>query len=316
MHHRKKKQQKTAYLFPGQGSQWVGMGQDLYQTFPSARKLFDQADDILKFPLTQLCFQGPDAELKRTVNAQPAILTMSLACLSAIRETEMEARLGLPHFVAGHSMGEYTGLVAAGAMDFPAALCLVRERGRLMEEAGLKSPGGMLALLGLELATIEEICQASGAEIANINCPGQVVISGSPEALARARELVREQRGKAIPLEVSGAFHSSRMRRAMRKLTHLVAALKFHRPAIPIIANTTAQPVTSVRGVRQELCAQLCQCVKWQNSVEYMSQRGVETFVEIGPGEALGGMVRRTRPQAQVLSIKDVSSLTQVSQHG
>lgn len=308
-----RKARKVAYLFPGQGSQGVGMGKDLYNTFPQARAVFDQADQVLGFPLSQLCFKGPEEELRRTVNTQPAVLTVSIACLAAAREVGIEGRIGLPCFVAGHSLGEYTSLVAANVADFPQVLRLVQERGRLMEEASAREPGGMLAVLGLDIAQVEEVCQQSGAQIANINCPGQVILSGSPAALEKALQLVQEGGGKARPLEVSGAFHSSLMRRAMRKLVKSLVRLRWHRPEVPIVANTTAQPLTSLREVKRELGTQLCHCVQWQGSVEFMAQRGVSTFVELGPGQVLSGLVRRISPEAEVLTLRDVPSIEALS---
>lgn len=309
-----KKAKKAAYLFPGQGSQRVGMGRDLYHTFPSAKAVFDRADEILDYPLSTLCFEGPEAELRRTIHAQPAILTVSLACLQAAREAGLEETVSPPLFVAGHSLGEYTTLVAAGVSDFSDVLRLVQERGRLMEEASLSRPGGMMAVIGLEVEAVEEVCQGSGAQIANINCPKQVVISGTAEALEKAGQLAKEKKGKAVPLVVSGAFHSSFMRRAMRRLTKFIASLRFRRPSVPIVANTTATPLTSVRSVRTELSAQLCHCVQWQNSVEFMTSNGVSTFVEIGPGQVLSELVRRINPEVEMLSLKDVPSIEGMSQ--
>lgn len=300
---------KVAFVFPGQGSQWVGMGYDLYQTYPSARKVFERADEVLDFPISRLCFEGPEEELRRTINAQPAIMTVSLACLAAVRETELDSRFGLPLFVAGHSLGEYTALAASGVASFSTALRLVRERGRLMEEAAQHQPGGMLAVLGLDSKAVRQVCKVSGAQVANINCPGQIVISGDEESVAQALALVQEMGGKARTLEVSGAFHSSLMRRAMRRLIRILAALRFHRARVPIVANTTARPVYSPGEVRAELGQQLCHCVQWQKSVEYMADSGVDTFVELGPGQTLASLIRRIKPEAEVMSLRDVPSI-------
>jgi [acyl-carrier-protein] S-malonyltransferase len=303
---------KVALVFPGQGAQWVGMGYDLYQTYPSAKRVFERADDVLGFPMSQLCFEGPEEELRRTINAQPAIMTVSLACLAAVRETGVDARLWPPVFMAGHSLGEYTALAASGAMGLNQALNLVRERGRLMEEAARLKPGGMLAVLGLDAKAVRQVCKASGAQIANINCPGQIVISGDEEALGRAQAAVQERGGKVRPLDVSGAFHSSLMRRAMRRLARVLAALRFRRPRVPIVANTTGEAVCSSGQVRAELGQQLCHCVHWQKSVEYMASNGVDTFVEIGPGQTLTSLIRRIKPDAEAVSLRDVSSIEEM----
>jgi [acyl-carrier-protein] S-malonyltransferase len=286
------------------------MGKDLYETFPSARHVFDEADESLGFDLSRLCFEGPEDKLRQTVYAQPAILTTSLACLEAAREMGLESYLGKPAYVAGHSLGEYTSLVTAGVLDLPEAVSLVRERGRLMQKASRQERGGMLAILGLDPEVVAEVCECSGTEIANLNCPGQVVISGTPEALAEARELAQERGARrVVALDVCGPFHSSVMRRALRALGLIISSLRFHHPKVPIVGNASAQPLTRSHAVKNELREQLCCPVRWQESVNFMVGKGVNTFVELGPGKVLSGMIERTAPQVRTINISDLASL-------
>ena len=300
----KKKLSNVAYVFPGQGSQWVGMGRDIYNNSEAARAVFDEADEVLGFPLSRLCFEGPEEELKRTVNAQPAILTTSIACLKASEAVKGMKKVGNPGFVAGHSLGEYTALVAADVLDFSQAVTLVRERGRLMEKAGKKQAGGMLAIIGLEQAILEEICLASGAQIANINSSEQIVISGSKKSLAYAAELAQDQGARrVVPLLVSGAFHSGLMEPASQDMAEAINQENFNEPSIPIIANITAQPLTTAEEIKSELISQLCGCVDWRGSVNYMADTGIKTFVEIGPGQVLSGLIRRINPELQTINI-------------
>ncbi len=298
---------RVAYVFPGQGSQGRGMGYELYRSSAAARAVFDEADTVLGFPLSRLCFEGPDAELGLTINSQPAILTVSLACLRAAAEAGRWQGASMPDFVAGHSLGEYTALVVANVLDLAEAIRLVRERGRLMQEAGERQPGGMAAIMGLDEASLEEVCQEAGTQIANINCSGQIVISGAHEALVRAMDLCRVRGARrTIPLQVSGAFHSPLMRPALEGMTEIVSTLGLRRPAVPIVANTTAQPITDAEAVKAELLGQLCGCVQWQRSIEYMVAAGVSTFVEIGPGQVLTGLIRRIDKDVQTVNIGDV----------
>jgi [acyl-carrier-protein] S-malonyltransferase len=305
--------EEVAFVFPGQGSQYVGMGRDLYETFPEAKAVFDEADRILGFPLSRLCFEGPREELDDTFNTQPAIFAMSVACLEALRGRSSV----VPLFVAGHSLGEYSALVASGALDFADGLYLVRERGRVMKEAGELNPGAMAAIIGLDAGTVEEICQeasiqcpASSVQVANYNSPGQVVISGHKEALERALELAREQGARrVIPLAVSIASHSPLMRPAAQAFAPAVAQVDFHPPQVPVVANVTARPIATVAEIREELVRQLTSTVRWVESVQYLIAEGVTTFVEIGPKDVLTGLIRRIDESVQVLNVPDVASI-------
>jgi [acyl-carrier-protein] S-malonyltransferase len=296
---------KVAYLFPGQGSQRVGMGRELYENSPAARAVFEETDSVLGFPLTKLCFEGPEDALRQTENAQPAILAVSLAHLRA--NPELEARL--PVFVAGHSLGEYTALVAAGVLDFADALRLARERGRLMQEAGRQNPGGMVAIIGLDEASVDEVCQSAETRIANLNCPGQIVVSGAASNVARAAELAKAKGARsAMPLQVSGAFHTALMQPAAEGMAQVVSSLHFRDAVVPVVANTTARPITDGEALKAELLDQLCHCVRWQNSVEYMIGEGVTTFVEIGPGQVLTGLTKRISREVDLVNTESKRS--------
>jgi [acyl-carrier-protein] S-malonyltransferase len=296
--------QKTAFVFPGQGAQWVGMGQYLYEAIPQAKEVFEEADDALDFHLSHLCFEGPDEELSATVNAQPAILTVSVACLRAA--SELAGELVSPAFVAGHSLGEYSALVAADVLDFADAVRLTRERGRLMHEAGLRTPGGMAAIIGLDDISMEEICQETGVQVANLNSPGQVVFSGPKGAVVRAIDLATAMGARyTIPLKVSGAFHSSLMQPAAAGMARAISGLEFRQPRVPIVVNCTAQPMTTTAEIKEELVDQISSCVQWQRSVEYMVDAGVSTFVEVGPGKVLSGLIKRITREAQIVNVGD-----------
>ena len=301
---------KIAYVFPGQGSQAVGMGLELLHSSHEARQVFEEADQALQFPLSRLCFEGPEQELRETIHTQPAMLTVSVAYLKATSELNGNIK---PDFVAGHSIGEYTALVAANVLSFADAVCLVRERGRLMQEAGKSKPGGMAAIIGMDEVSVEEICLESGAQIANINCPGQIVVSGSSEAIACSMDLA-QSRGAigVVPLEVSGAFHTPLMQPAVDGMAQAISRINFSPPEVPIVANSTAKPVTTIDEVKEELLQQLCQSVKWQASVEYMAGVGVSTFIEVGPGIVLTKLIKRIAKKAQVLNMSDLESIQEI----
>jgi len=288
------------------------MGLDLYHNFPAARAVFEEADEALGFPLSRLCFEGPEEELAQTVNAQPAILTASIACLKAA--SRVAGQIICPAFMAGHSLGEYTALVAAQVLDFMDAVRLTRERGRLMQEAGVRVPGGMAAILGLDEVSVEQVCQETGAEIANLNSPGQIVVSGTREAMVRAIDLARAMGARrAMPLNVSGAFHSHLMQPAAEGMTNVLSEMEFRHPSTPVVVNSTAQPATTADEVKEELLRQLCHCVQWQRSVEYMVDAGVCTFIEIGPGQVLSGLIKRISDESQILNVEDASSIRAMS---
>ncbi len=303
--------QNTAYVFPGQGSQWVGMGRYLYDAFPQARMAFEEADDALDFSLSRLCFEGPEEELSQTINAQPAILTVSVACLRAAAEAN--GGLVNPAFMAGHSLGEYSALVAAKVLDFADAVRLTRERGRLMHEAGQRTPGGMAAIIGLDEISMEEICQETGVQIANLNSPGQVVFSGPKEAIIRAVDLATAMGARyTIPLKVSGAFHSSLMEPAVEGMAQEISQLSFENPSVPIVVNCTAQPTITADEIKEELINQISSCVQWQRSVEYMVGAGVSTFIEVGPGKVLSGLIKRIDRNAQIFNMGDTGSISPI----
>jgi len=301
---------KIAWVFPGQGAQWVGMGRDLYDNSDSARTVFDQADDVLGYSLSKLCFEGPEDELRQTINAQPALVVASFACLRAARDVGGNSSFPAPAFVAGHSLGEYTALAAAGVFDFATAVHLAWERGRLMHEAGQACPGSMAAIIGMDEAPLAEVCRQTGTWMANINCPGQIVISGAIENLAQAMDLAKAKgAGRAIPLQVSGAFHTPLMQSAVDGMSEVIGSLSFQKPAISVIGNTTAEPIATAESAKSELLNQLCNPVQWQRSIEYMVNNGVTTFIEIGPGKVLTGLIKRINREVRTMNIGDLEAV-------
>ncbi|MCX5699666.1 MAG: ACP S-malonyltransferase [Candidatus Omnitrophica bacterium] len=306
----------VGYLFAGQGSQYVGMGKDLYDSFEQAKTIFEQADKVLGFSISELCFNGPPEELTKTGNCQPAILTVSIAAYEAFKAMHVipkamhviPAKAGIyasPSFMAGLSLGEYSALVAAGALNFQDAVYLVWRRGQFMEEAAARYPGKMLSVIGLDLAKVKEICAEVKAEVANINCPGQVVISGSVESISRARALAKEKGAKlAVELEVSGAFHSSLMQGASLKLAQELEKINISFPKFPVICNVTGKPVLTAQEIKQNLIQQVSTSVLWEDSMKFILSNGVNSFIEFGPGKVLKGLMRRIDSSAQVVNIE------------
>lgn len=304
-------QERVAFVFPGQGSQYVGMGKSLYEASEAARQVFEQADQVLGFALTKLMFEGPDHELEDTINAQPAILTLSVACLAALQEKWSEIGKAVePLYVAGHSLGEYTALVAAEVLDFADALTLVRERGRLMKETSEQRPGGMAAVVGLDRAVLEVICEEAGKHglivVANTNTADQMVISGELPALDRAVELARERGARAVvPLRISIASHSPLMQQAALQLAGVIAALELRDPVTPMVANIQGRILTTAEDIRQHMVTQLELPVEWTHSVREMIESGVDTFVEIGPGQVLSRLIRKISRDVRAMALGD-----------
>lgn len=302
--------QNIAFVFPGQGSQYVGMGKALYEASQAARRIFQQADEVLGFSLSRLCFEGPEDELRDTINAQPAILTVSVACLAALRERwEAMGRAVAPIAMAGHSLGEFTALVAAGSLDFSDALRLVRERGRLMKESGEVRPGGMAAIMGLDQQAIEAICSEARREgiivMANANSPDQRVISGERAALRRAVDLARARGAKAVVLPITIASHSPLMQRAAILFAELLANIQMRDPEVPVVANITGQILTTAEDIQRELHEHLLRPVEWSHSVREMIEQGVDTFLEIGPGQVLSRLIKRISDDVRTFSLGD-----------
>jgi len=305
-------EERVAFVFPGQGSQYVGMGQRLHEISEAARRVFNQADEALGFSLSKLCFDGPADELQDTINAQPAILTVSHAALEALRERWQQVGGHIaPVAVAGHSLGEYSALVSAGALDFGDAVRLVRERGRLMQEAGYERPGGMAAVIGLNSEALARVCALASQDgeivvVANDNGPGQTVISGELRALERAMELATLHGAKkVVRLGISIASHSPLMERAGLQLNEVATRVSFREPSTPVVANLTGRFVESVEEIRRNVGQQMVRPVQWTGSVYEMVDAGVGTFLEVGPGQVLSGLIKRIKREVKTLSVAD-----------
>lgn len=301
---------KIAFIFPGQGSQAVGMGRDLFDNFSAAREVFAEADDALGFSLSEMCFAGDEADLQLTANTQPAILAVSVAAYRAA----VSEGLQKPAAVAGHSLGEYSALVAAGVLDFADAVRTVRKRGTYMQDAVPVGVGAMAAILGLDLAAVEAGCaEAAQGQVcspANINSPSQIVIAGNSEAIDRACEILKAKGAKrAIRLNVSAPFHCSLMMPAQERLTSDLAGLGYHDPEFPIYHNVDAAENRECSGVAAKLATQVSSPVRWLQTIENMSSMGIERFIEIGPGKVLTGLVRQIRKEATYANIENTDSL-------
>lgn len=311
---------KVAFVFPGQGSQFVGMGQTLTEQSEAARHVFQQADEALGFSLSTLCFEGPEEELRLTANTQPAILTASIAVLAALREKQPDFT---PAYVAGHSLGEYSALVAADALSFADAVKIVRARGQFMEEAVPAGQGAMSAVLNMDRNALHTVCEevtASGhpVQLANMNCPGQIVISGSAEGVKLAGEQAKEAGAKRVlPLNVSGPFHSSLMKPAADKLQTVLAGVSVQDAKVPVVANVSARPVAESAAIVDSLVQQVSAPVLWEDSVQWMVEQGVTTFVEIGPGKVLAGLIKKIAPnETTIISVQDMESLAELLNGG
>jgi len=295
--------QDVSYIFPGQGAQYVGMGKELYEAYPESKEVFDKANQFLKFDLTKLCFEGPKEELTSTENSQVAILVHSIAALRAL-ESNPAAQFD-PKFALGLSLGEYSALIASGSLSFEDGVKLVRKRGQFMQKASEKNPGKMACIVGMELGELEKLCNGFGCEVANLNCPGQVVISGSSSAVELTASTAKEKGAKrAIMLEVSGAFHSSLMDYANEKLEKEIESVTFNPPKYPVICNVTAKPTQDPEEIKKNLITQVNTRTLFSDSIRYVASQGIKTYLEIGPGSVLKGLLRRIDKSLTVINLE------------
>jgi [acyl-carrier-protein] S-malonyltransferase len=299
--------QKTALIFAGQGAQTVGMGKDLAEQFPAAQTLFERANTVLGYDLASICFHGPEPELTKTEHAQPGIFLVGWIAFRLLK-----ARVPSLTFqaTAGLSLGEFTALTAASVLSFEDGLKVVRERGRFMQEACAATSGGMAAIIGLDEAATREVCREAGVELANLNCPGQIVISGESENIAKACELAKSRGAKrALPLPVAGAYHSRLMAGAQPKLAGTLHQMALQPPAVPVISNVTARPHGAPPQIQTQLVEQVTSSVRWEESMRYLLAEGFTRFIELGPGTALAGFMKRIDKTAQTLNVADAASL-------
>lgn len=298
---------KTALLFAGQGSQAVGMGRDLCEKYEVCRRLFARANEVLGRDIQKICFEGPEDVLTKTDNAQPAIFLTSLACLEALKSRIPD--LGFDA-TAGLSLGEFTALAAAGAVSFEDGLRMVQMRGRFMQEACDATNGGMASILNMDDAALADVCREANVDIANINCPGQIVISGDKENIARAVELAKARGAKrAIPLVVAGAYHSRLMESAKVKVADALANLPMRQPTVPVVSNVTARPAGSISETKDLLVRQVTSSVRWSESMQWLAAQGFTRFIELGPGNVLSGLMKRIHKDVEMLSVSDGATL-------
>lgn len=303
---------EVAYIFPGQGAQVAGMGKDLYDNFPAAKEVFDKANSILKVDIKKLCFEGPQEELSTTANSQPAILTTSIAALR-VYESSAFASQFMPKFSLGLSLGEYTSLVAAGSISFEDALVLVRKRGEFMEEASRKNPGKMACVLGMETKAVEDLCKGLGCEIANLNCPGQVVVSGKVNNIELLASLAKDKGAKRVlMLDVSGPFHSSLMTAARDRLKEYIDKIQFQPPKLQFVSNVDARIQTDPALIKNNLIKQVNSKTLWEESIKAVSASNVKTFLEIGPGQVLKGLLKKIDPKLDVKNFGTLQNLQQI----
>jgi len=299
----------TAFIFPGQGSQYVGMGKELSDNFRVAREVFEEADDALHFSISSLCFEGPEETLKMTENTQPAILTTSIAALRVLQDEKGVS----PQLTAGHSLGEYSALVTSEALSLFEAVQIVRLRGRFMQEAVPLGEGSMAAILGMEREQIEELCkEVSSGEVlapANFNCPGQIVIAGHSKAVQRAIEKVKQNGKKAVPLPVSAPFHSPLMKPAGLRLEKAFEGISIRDLKVPVVTNVEAEVNTSKDRVKSLLVDQVVSPVRWEESMRTMIKEGIEQVLEIGPGKVLSGLMKRIDPSIETRNLEDLQTL-------
>jgi [acyl-carrier-protein] S-malonyltransferase len=298
---------KTALLFAGQGAQVVGMGRDLAERFPSAKAWFNRANSVLGYDLVNICFHGPDSELTKTDNAQPGIFLVSWVAFQLLKERLPSLRF---EATAGLSLGEFTALAAAGAISFEDVLKVVHQRGRFMQEACDSTHGGMAAIIGLDEPSTREVCAQAGVALANLNCPGQLVISGDLEKIAQACELAKAKGAqRAVPLPVAGAYHSPLMASAQPKLQAELERVTISTPEVTVVSNVTAQPHEAPVVIRSRLVEQVTCSVRWEESMRYLLAQGFAHFIELGPGSALSGFMKRIDKQARMLNVSDAATL-------